>query len=285
MIRRTYDVTNALQSENEGKNTFKYDAFSHYFAGMVFEDKKDWDNAIVEYRLALTNISSAEKTAGNSAEKTEILKALGRLGEYRHRGDILDLVKKEGTNISWQKQEQLLNRGEVYIIYECGKSPIKETEDLVIPTGKTVARISFPKYKSLPYSSHYADIYVAGKLVHRTVLMENIGKMAEQALSDRRVRDIAKMAARVIAKDLVARKLNDENPYAGLAADLFNVATEVGDTRSWTTLPDSLQVARIPIEANKETEIEIHPQTGEIQKFNVVLNPGEKKLYRFRTFN
>ena len=231
MIRRTYDVTNALQNENEGKNTFKYDAFSHYFAGLVYEDKSDWDNAIVEYRLALTNISAGGKSNEDSEKKNEILKALGRIAEYRKRSDILDLVKKEGPHITWQKQENLLSKGEVYIIYESGKSPIKVADDIVIPTGKTIARISFPKYKDLSYNCHYADISVAGKIIHRTVVMEDIGKMAQEALADRRIRDIAKMAARVIAKDLLARKLNDENPLAGLAADLFNVATEVADTR------------------------------------------------------
>lgn len=287
MIRRAYDVTNILQSENEGKNTFKYDAFSHYFGGLVYETRQDWDNAIVEYRLALDNLSKDEDVNKNptSSQKMEILKSLGRLAEYRNREQIVKQIKKEFPNITWIKEQSLLNKGEVYIVYECGKSPIKVPENIVVPTGKTIVRISFPKYKNLPYASHYADIFVKNKLTHKTVVMENIGKMAYEALSDRRVRDIAKMAARVISKDLVARKLNDENPFAGLAADIFNVATEVADTRSWTTLPDTIQVARIPVEADQATEIEIRPQVGAVKKFSVTLHPGEKKLYRFRTFN
>ncbi|MES2615523.1 MAG: hypothetical protein V4591_08915 [Bdellovibrionota bacterium] len=285
MARRAYDVTNALQNENEGKNTFKYDAFSHYFAALVYEAKNDWDNALVEYRLSLSNLSQNSTANEKSASKNEILKAMGRLAQYRNRNDILHQIKKEAPNLVWMDQETLLKKGEVYIVYESGKVPIKVPEEIIIPTGKTVAKISFPKYKEVPYSSHYADIYVAQKHVQRTTVMESVGKMAEQALSDRRVRDIAKMAARVIAKDVAARKLTDENPFAGLAVDIFNVATEVADTRSWTTLPDTIQIARVPVEARKETEVVIKPQHGEEQKFSVTLNPGEKKLYRFRTFN
>lgn len=290
MIRRTYDLTNNLQNENAGKNTFKYDAFSHYFAGLVYEAKNNWDNAIVEYKLALKNLSANDNSTNinnvtTRAEKNEILKSLGRVAEFRNRKDILNEIKKEKADITWHKQENLLKKSELYIIYECGKSPIKVPEDIMIPTGKTVARISFPKYETLSYSSHYADIYINNNLADRTVTMESIGLMASQALTDRRIKDIAKMTARVIAKDLVAKKLNEENPFAGLAADLFSVATEVADTRGWTTLPDTIQIARIPIEANKETSVEIRPQLGIPQKFSVTLTPGEKKLYRFRTFD
>ena len=281
MIRRTYDVMNTLQDQKNGERTLKYETFSHYFSGLVYESKNNWDNALVEYRLALNNISESGKLEG----KIEILKALGRIAEYKNRNDILNGIKKEKLNITWESQKNLMNKGEVYIIYESGKSPIKVAEDIIIPTGKTVVKISFPKYKDLNYSSRYADIYVDNKLSGRTIVMENIGQMAKEALTERRVRDIARMSARVIAKDLVARKLNEENPYVGLAANLFNSAVEVADTRSWTTLPDTIQIARIPIEANKQVEITIVPPIGEQLKYSVMLNPGEKKFYRFRTYN
>lgn len=286
MIRRTYDVTNVLQSENSGENTFKYDAFSHYFSGMIYEATKNWDNALVEYRKALENISQqTNDTDTDKSAKNEVLSSLARIAEYRRRGDILEQVKKLNSHAPWIKQEKLLKKGEIYIIYECGKSPIKRPEEIILPTNSTLVKVSFPKYENFLYQSHYANIYVNHKLIQKTVLLENIGKMAEQALADRRVRDIAKMAARVIAKDVIARKLNDENPFAGLAASILNVATEVADTRSWTTLPDSIQVARIPVEANQKTEIEIMPEVGNAKKFSVTLNAGEKKLFRLRTFN
>lgn len=139
-------------------------------------------------------------------------------------------------------------------------------------------RLSFPEYQDLSYRTRYADVFINEKSVGKTVIMENVGQMAKQALSDRKVRDLAKMAARVITKDLAARKLGDENPLAGLAANVFSIATEVADTRSWTTLPDTLQVLRVPIEQNKETKIVIKPELGTPMNFSVKLSPGEKNL-------
>lgn len=286
MIRRTYDIKKALDNENEGNNLFKYDAFSHYFSAMVYETKSDWDNAIIEYRNALKNIQSGQLQKGNfKSAENQILKDIGRLAEYRNRNDILSDIRKTNANLTWEKHEDLLKKGEVYIIYESGNSPIKVAKDIVVPTDRTVVRISFPEYKDIPYKSHYADVYLDEKSTGRTVVMEDIGKMAKQALEDRRVRDIAKIAARVIAKDVAARKLGNENPLAGLAANVFSVVTETADTRSWTTLPDTIQVLRVPLLPNKEMKLVIKPEYGSSSDYTLKLAPGEKKLIRFRTFN
>ena len=282
MVRRTYDVLSTLHNNDEGKDNFKYDAYSHYFSALIYEAKKDWDSAIVEYKNALNNIDGQNS---NESERQEIIKSLGRIAEYRNRKEILLDIKRKYPNVTWMKQLDLLNEGEVYFVYESGKSPIKVPEDIVVPAGKTVVRISFPTFKEIPYTSHYADVYIGDKFFERTVKMEDIGKMAEQALSDRRVRDIAKMAARVIAKDAAAKKLNDENPFAGLAANIFNVATEVADTRSWTSLPDTIQIARIPVPPGKPFQFSVRPEGSLAKSFMVVLQPGEKKLIRLRTFN
>jgi hypothetical protein len=284
MIRRAYDISKNLQQENSGKNLFKYDAFTHYFSGMVYESKNDWDNAIVEYRLAFENIKN-ENTTEAQVQKKEIFKSLGRLAQYRNRTDILNFIRKENPDLKWESQSEMLSQGEVFIIYEAGKSPIKEAEDIYIPIGNSISKISFPKYTTLPYISHYADILVDNNLAKRTVIMENIGQMAQQALADRKVRDIAKMTARIAAKSVLANKLGDENPYAGIAASLFNIFSEVADTRSWTSLPDSISVARVLVPVDKDLELVIKPQFGVPKKISVKLHPGEKKLFRFRTFN
>jgi len=61
------------------------------------------------------------------------------------------------------------------------------------------------------------------------------------------------------------------------------VATEVADTRGWTTLPDTIQIFRVPVAANKNVTITVKPEYEEPKVINVTLAPGEKKLYRFRT--
>ena len=281
MIRRTNDIKNALDNDNEGANLIKYDALSNYFSGMVFETKGEWDNSIISYKNALTNI----KNGPLKSAETQITKDLARLAEFRKRSDILNDIKKNYPSLNWQKHSDLLKQGEVYVIYESGNTPIKTPKDILFPTDKTVVRISFPEYKDVYYKNKSSEIFIDQKSIGKTIIMEDIGKMAKQALEDRRVRDIAKIAARVIAKDLAARKLGEQNPLAGLAANVFSLATETADTRSWTTLPDTIQVFRFPIPANKETSITIKPEYGAPMSYKLKLSAGEKSLIRFRTFN
>ncbi|APJ02811.1 COG3014 family protein [Silvanigrella aquatica] len=286
MIRRTYDIKKELEAENLGENVFKYDAFSHYFSGMVFETKKEWDNAIIEYRNALNNVrsDSAQNNAFRSAE-IQILKDIGRLAEFRNRREILSDIQKSNPNLTWEKHNDLLKKSEVFVIYESGNSPVKVPKDIVLPTGQTVVRISFPEYKDIHYKSHSAEIYINEKSIGKTVIMQDIGKMAKQALENRRVRDIAKIAARVIAKDVAARKLGEQNALAGLAANIFSIATETADTRSWTTLPDTIQVLRVSVQPNKEIKLDLKPEYNSTINYKINLAPGEKKLIRLRTFN
>lgn len=286
MIRRAYDVKKEFEANNENSNSIKYNIFSHYFSGIVYESKNEWDNAIIEYKNALNNVqfNKLQRSASKSIENI-ILKDLGRLAEYRNRKDILSEIKKINPNISWDNQNNFLQKGEIYFIYESGISPVKTPKDILFPTDKTIIKISFPEYIDIPYKNNYVNIYLDEKLAGRTIVMEDVGKMAKQALENRRIRDFAKISTRTIAKEAAARKLANENPLLGLLASIFNVATETADTRSWTTLPDTIQVFRTTILTNKVYKITIKPEYSPPLYYEIKLQPGEKKLIRFRTFN
>lgn len=282
MVRRTYNVASQLKKES---SILKYDVFTHYFSAYVYEGKHEWDNAIVEYRAALNALNDQEKSSAVTEAKAEVLKALERLAKFRRRQDVLDIVQRANVHFTPLEHMQTMRQGEVLVVYESGKSPIKVAEDVVVPTGKTVVRVSFPKYTTLPYSARSVKVLVGNKFYGNSIVMENIGAMAQQALADRRGRDLVKMAARIVAKEAVTRKTQEQNEWAGLAVNLLNVATEVADTRSWTALPDSIQVVRVVVPANHATQIEVVPQGGgEAQTFTVTLEEGEKQLIRFRTF-
>lgn len=285
MIRRTNDIKKAMDTDNIGKNLTKFDVFSNYFSGLVYETKAEWDSAIIEYKKALNSIqTNSEQTNFNKAE-LQIAKDLGRLAEFRNRSEIVKEIKNKYPNISWENQNKLMQKAELFIIYESGNSPVKVPKEILFPTDKTVVRISFPEYQDIYYRSKSSDIYLNSTYMGKTILMEDIGKMAKQALEERRVKDIAKIAARVIAKDVAARKLGEESPLAGLAANVFGAVTETADTRSWTTLPDTIQIFRIAIPANKQTTIVIKPEYGSSLEQTFSLPANKKKLIRFRTFN
>lgn len=285
MIRRAWEVLDDLKSENEGKNIFKYDAFSYYFAGMVFEARGDWDSAIVAYRNARDHLSSHDTGAAVSAQASdEIAKALGRLSEYRNRKEILADLKKTNPSLTWQNQKKFNQQGEVYVIHEVGLSPMKVPKEFFIPTGDSqVVRVSFPEYRNISYLNKSSRVFLNNQLVGQPIMMEDIGLMARQALEDRRLWDFARMAARAVLKDSAAKNLGEHNAALGVAANVFGVVTEVADTRSWTTLPDNIQVLRVLVPAGVESTVQVKPLYGQPQTWTLTLKPGEKRLIRLRT--
>ena len=284
-VRKSYEVLNYLESENNGKNNFKSDAFIHYFSGFVYEMQGNWDGAIVEYRNAIENFSRMKQNEQDKVNINLFLSPLGRLAEYRHRDDMISLVnqfKKKDT--SWESQDELLKNGEVFILYEVGQSPIKVPIDIPLPIMDQIVRISFPAYQDISYFSHYAQVFVDNKYVGQTQTVEDIGFIAKQALEDRRLRDIVKMTARLVLKYQINRKLDEVHPGLGLLGNAFNVITETADTRSWTSLPDKLQVLRVKIPANKNVSFIIKPQAGQDLNITLSLKPQEKKFIRLRSF-
>jgi uncharacterized protein len=116
-----------------------------------------------------------------------------------------------------------------------------------------------------------------------------VGQLAIQSLSDRRGRDIARMIARVIAKDQASRAAGRATgslgPLVRLATSVAGAATERADTRSWTLLPDTIQVARVPVPAGKLTTLQLRAAGTKPQEFAFTLRPGEKKLVRYRSMD
>jgi hypothetical protein len=287
--RRTNEILRVVNdNQKDKKNVFARDAFAHYLSGLVYETKEEWDAAIVEYRQAL-DASEKNRTWLTEVSSRPIAEALARLGEYRRRPELVQQARKAVPDLTWSNQGELASQGEVYVVYESGRSPLKVPQDIPVPIDNGVVNISFPVYKRSYYSARYASVSVEGRKVGETVVMQDVGKLAEQALGDRRGRDIARMIARVIAKDQASRAAGRAagqfGPLVRLATSVAGAVTERADTRSWTSLPDTIQILRIPVPANTLVRVRVAPNASKPEEFGVKLRPGEKKLVRLRTFD
>ena len=80
-----------------------------------------------------------------------------------------------------------------------------------------------------------------------TEKVENISAVAFADLEERMPAITARSLARIIAKKKMEDNAARDNPLAGALLNVAAVLTEVADTRSWTTLPDNIQLARLPL--------------------------------------
>ncbi|MBI5192217.1 MAG: hypothetical protein HZA08_02110 [Nitrospirae bacterium] len=158
-------------------------------------------------------------------------------------------------------------------------------------------RIAFPKFVPQKSEIAYADVSLipqeAGSVIEkRTVLMEDITAIAVRNLNDRFTRIAAKAVARAAVKKVLAvaiqqRAEKEGGPMAGLLAGVVAnaaaFATEQADKRSWRTLPDEIQLARITAPPGTyDVHIKYIGKNGGVlsQKVipNITIKTGEKKF-------
>jgi hypothetical protein len=282
--RRTAKVLEKLSEENGKKGKYSQDGFAHMLAGVIFEMKRNWDDALIEYRRALDATESNRGWATRLQPRTAA-EALGRLAEFRMRKEIVEDLRKKYPAVTWKKQNELDEKAELLVVYEAGRSPLKRTEEMTIPTGGVFTRISFPVYHNEYYASQGATIFVNAQNEGRTEIVEDIGALARQALADRRGTYIAKLTARAIAKAVIIEQTYRKfGVFAGLGANVAAFVTEVADTRSWTSLPDLIGFSRVVVPPETDLQIKIAPDVGTPFTTKIRLLPGEKRLIRLRTF-
>jgi hypothetical protein len=283
--RRTAKVLENLVRASDGKALYQRDSFAHYLAGVVFEMKREWDNAIIEYRRSIEAMQQ-NKSWATEVQVESVAFALARLAEKRGRRDVLEKLAKDLPGFRYAPREGENNSAEVVVFYEAGKVPIKQTEDLFVNAGSQIIRVSFPKFVDEYYASRRATVFVNGVEKARTLVAQDVGALAKQALSDRKPKYIAKIIARNLAKAVIAEETRKRaGPIAGLAVSLIGAAVEVADTRAWNTLPDVLAVARVAVPTGQKVVVKVLPDFGGAREFTYEsLSPGELKVVRLRTF-
>lgn len=218
---------------SKGKEPYEQNAFAKYLAAMLFEARDEYNDAFVDYRQLL-------KWRGKENPQYLAVPLL-RLADRLHFGQELEDYQKrfKGT-----KDYRLgKNEGEVVLLLENGKAPIKQPSEQF--------RL-VPVFRKRLYGSQYAWLGSGGKRV-RTYSLFDIEGTAIKELDNRLAGIIAKKVGGVVVKEVAAAAVEKatDSELAGLMTRIFLHATDSADTRSWTTLPSQLQVARLTLPAGR----------------------------------
>jgi len=98
--------------------------------------------------------------------------------------------------------------------------------------------------------SPYVEIRQGNQVLGRSYTLMTTTSLAHD--TERRIAAIqaAKTVTRIVIKESIASAVEENNTLLGGLLRIFLYATEAPDTRSWQTLPNWLQVARIPLPEN-----------------------------------
>ncbi|WP_455208552.1 COG3014 family protein [Kaarinaea lacus] len=223
------------------------EAWIRYMSGIVFEDLGEWSDAMIAYRKAYQaykNYLASYKLSIPFSLKLALLRLADRQGLY----DELEQYKQEFGINQWETIAERQNKGELVIVVNSGLAPVKKPNSATVisPTSGQLIRISVPVYVKRPIAVSGVNYNVADEQ-GQLEITEIVDPLAIKALEQNMPTIIARAAARQALKYQATKQANQENSAFGLLVNIGGALLEQADTRSWTTLPQGIYMARIAL--------------------------------------
>jgi len=252
------------------------DAFVRYFAGMIYEYLNEPDEALISYRKAYL-VYKEKGGAEYPVTPLNLKKDLLRLTKFLGLDDEHELYKKEFSLETYHYKKADKNTGELIVILNHGLAPIRGETAIPIFSSEVEKnlRVAFPVYKTPKKRLRAVRVTVSPEITAGSQdkkqdekqlgleSIEDIDALARKALADAMPGIMARATARAVIKYNTQHNAQEKDSLAGFIMTVANLVTERADTRSWSTLPEEIQLQRIslPVGTHK-VSIEIMSQAG-----------------------
>jgi len=266
------------------ESPYKDDPFVRYLAGILYEARQEWSDAMIAYRKAFEDYRDNADLFGipvPESLKHDLIRLADRMGlseeaaKYRDEFDI-----KETPSV-----EDLQARGELIFFLHSGLAPVKYEQSITVTNPNTgrLMRLALPAYRPRPRVIDHARITIDDRSTD-TQSVEDIDRVAVRTLEARMPAITARAVARMVSKDVLARSAGNRGGNAqdllGVAVNIANTLTERADTRSWFTLPRQIQLARVALPPGRYTaRVDLVGSTGLVlhtENIRFSLREGEK---------
>ncbi len=241
------------------------DPFVRYLAGIIFEALGENDQALVSYRKAM-DVYIATRNEQLITVPVMLKKDLLRLLADQGLRDEYRKLKSEFGLENFKPTELSDDFGELIVILNNGLAPIREESSIMTfsPEVQSNVRIALPVYRYESAPVNKVRLKTSEKLFELETV-ENIDRLARQALDDDMPLVMARAIARAVVKYQSQKSAQEQHALAGFLLTVTNLATERADTRSWTTLPQEIQMTRVVLPVGQhDISIEIVNAAGRV---------------------
>jgi uncharacterized protein len=243
-VFRGYQVQE--RAEDRYGSQYGMNRFARFVAALAQEADRNFDNAAIDLRQL------EAEAPGHPAVKYS-LERLARL---------------QGENAGEER-----GLSQLVVVYEAGRMPNKIATEFQYQTRRSLGRVSLPAFGTPGYARSGLEVHLDGQSQGHTVVIEDVLTVAKQNLDDRLTwivaKGIGRAAAKTIIVDRAAKVVGDEHGegwgfLTSVLGSLLQVATERADLRSWSTLPQTIEVLRVPVEPGEHDLIVQLPGAGEV---------------------
>jgi hypothetical protein len=267
------DVLLGQEGHREGE------AFARYLSGMIFEALGQYDDAMIAYRQAYTAYRRGDPAGGvPPALGRDLVRMAARVGgledELRTYRQEFDLPE----GVPGPRPEE----GEVIFLLHSGLVPIKRDNVIGAATrdGKLVM-VSMPYYENRAPRVTGAQLH-ADAAVAVTTPVEDVDAVALATLEREKPAILARAIARAAVKHEASERADKEGDLLGVVVNIAGAVSERADTRSWSTLPNRISLARMPLAAGRhEVHVALQDYAGAViatRDYTVDIAPGAKRF-------
>lgn len=255
-----------------GNPKYQRNLFAKYLAASLFESQGDLNSAFVDYRMLRKWDPGAPFLGPALLRVSDRLRASQEFAQYRK-----EYPEEKDFKIG-------KDQGEVIVLVEQGKSPIK------VPS---YAHHLVPMFQKRSYGSRYVIVRDAADPSRQSQSLPffDIEETAINELNEKMPGIVAKKIAGIAAKQAIGAGVGaaTKEKWLGTLTSLFLHASDKADLRSWTTLPASLQIARLAVPAGRR-DIELDMvdgsggRTSKVARWaGVQIKPGKMVFLNYRT--
>lgn len=228
--RRMNEKYSLLRSEE--KKNFELNPFAKYLSALIWESGKSWDNAYIEYKTAYS------LDARNYFLPSDLI----RSAKKAQRKSEYEKWKKEYPDIEEQPEWYDKNYGELVVIYQQGWGPRKDFN----PQNQR-----YPILRPVFTETQRVRLEIQAEPAVKSVVIYDTEEAAIKTLQE----DAASLAGRrlggFVAKEVAADQIRQKNEALGFIAWIFFHVSDRADLRQWSTLPQTIQLARVYLPKGK----------------------------------
>jgi hypothetical protein len=254
------------------------EGFSRYLSGMIFEALGQHDDAMIAYRQAYAAYRAAAAGGMPPSLGRDLVRSAARVGGLQ---DELQLYRAE-FGLAEETPGPRGEEGELIFLLHSGLAPVKRDYAVAAATqeGRLVT-VSMPYYESRVPRVTGARLSDGGT-VATTELVADVAAVAMTTLEREKPLILARAIARAAIKHEASEKADQENDALGVMVNIAGVVSERADTRSWSTLPNRIYLARLPLAPGRhEVRVELadgYAGVAAARDYVVELAPGEKRF-------
>lgn len=263
-----------MNAIGEVKNGFQ-NAYTFYLSALLYEAANQKNDAYIDYKKALEIYP----------ENHYLQQDVWRLANILHMTDDISRFK-ESLAKEITTQRNTTHQGQVVIIIENGIIGAKQETSLKLPiytrhNDMRFYSVALPSYQNQLIEYSPLTLTYKGKNYQAEEIVR-IQSLAAKQLQDQLPIIVTRQIARLLSKEELRQQLTSKGGELGnLFANLYNIATEKADTRSWSTLPDSIHILRFNLSVGTHT-LNMHIN-GVSQQIEVSINQNKQTLVTLNT--